>query len=423
MFQQMIMSLPMTLLCKFTICSSLNKSIQSGIHSSSFVRAMTTSTIRSSTTKSCNRQQQHRRRLWIDTDVGFDDLVAIQSLQAHGSSIDLITTVCGMNSASQGACGLKRLMPDLMAVVAASRDRIDDVMGEAQRKQHDWIPDFRNRFQDFVNQHQHQRLDDVKEYDSNCHVESTRKLLLDSEDSSVDLICLGPLSNLADFLNEYPSLLSSKLSSVWILGGSHPDRGIEEFNFGQDPIAAQKALSSPYLRGKIYIVPGEQTSYKCVPSSYTQSIVQVAAENVRQTTCTNGMILSSTIVADPNFAIFFDPICCFLYHQTTRHRTTPPDALVLDAPAGQGAAGFEWHRISVCPFSGKTLTGEHGHWIVSSVDFDQDDNSRRDHNDATTATGTAAVTTSYKEWILSAIKKSSSHHTALLEAQTATNTK
>jgi hypothetical protein len=214
------------------------------------------------------------------------------------------------------------------------------------------------------------------------------------------------------FLNEYPSLLSSKLSSVWILGGNHPDRGIEKFNFGQDPLAAQKVLSSPYLQGKISLVPGEQTSCKCVPSSYTQSIVQVAAENVKQ----NGMILSSTIVADPHYAIFFDPICCFLYHQTRTLRTTPPGALLLDA-AGQVAADFEWHQISVCPYSGKTLAGEHGHWIVSSVDFDQGD-SCRDHNNASTATGTAVVTTSYKEWILSAIEKSSSHHTALL-AQTA----
>ena len=76
---------------------------------------------------------QNRRRLVVDTDAGFDDVVAIQSLLAHGLSIDLVTTVCGSNTSVDTWQGLQRLFPHLEIVPSSNRPRPTQA----------WLTDFR----------------------------------------------------------------------------------------------------------------------------------------------------------------------------------------------------------------------------------------------------------------------------------------
>jgi inosine-uridine nucleoside N-ribohydrolase len=171
----------------------------------------------------------------------------------------------------------------------------------------------------------------------------------------VDIIALGPLTNIANLLIADEALVRSKINQLWLLGGNHPETGHEmiknggqEFNFGQDPIAAAKVLESPSLSGKIWVVPGSETHYNEVPSSYVDSILSVVKDR--------DDLLSRAIRADPRYAVFFDPICCFLYHNPT-------------------AATFTAKKIHVCSSTGILSHGDEEstteHHMASEIEFER----------------------------------------------------
>jgi inosine-uridine nucleoside N-ribohydrolase len=304
------------------------------------------------------RSKPKRRRLIVDTDVGFDDLVAIQSID---TDIDLVTTTGGMSESHVGARAIRRLCPIIPKVVAS-----DPVRHRPQH--HSWIPDFRQRFGAFVELHGQAstQTDHAHADDSICATEATLQLLSQSDDESVDIIALGPLTNIANLLIADEALVRSKINKLWLLGGNHPETGHEmikngkqEFNFSQDPIAAAKVLESPSLSGKIWAVPGSETHYNQVPSSYVDSILSVVKDR--------DDLLSLAIRADPHYAVFFDPICCFLYHNPT-------------------AATFAAKKVRVCSSTGILLhAGDEDsteHYMASEIDFER-----------------------YKEWLISRISR------------------
>jgi inosine-uridine nucleoside N-ribohydrolase len=294
-----------------------------------------------------------------------------------------VTTVHGMSESLSGARAIRRLCPQIPKVVAAS-DPVRHT-GTASRsipQLHSWIPDFRQRFGAFVESHgqdqaststtqttdQHQH--DADADDSICAAtEALLQLLSESDDESVDIIALGPLTNIANLLSiadegQALGLVRSKINKLWLLGGNHPERGREmkkngtkEFNFGQDPIAAALVLESPSLSGKIWAVPGSETHYNQVPSTYVDSVLSVVKDR--------DDLLSRIIRADPHYAVFFDPICCFLYHNPT-------------------AATFAAKKVRVCSSTG-ILThagGDDGdeestcstvceHHMASEIDFER----------------------------------------------------
>lgn len=311
------------------------------------VRGMAFSTSASNNAKniSSSGAALRRRRILVDTDAGFDDVVAIQSLLAHDHSIDLVATVCGSNTASATHDGLRRLFPHLTTVASVDRRRPSQA----------WLPGFRQRFADFVEQHgvvkQPSKIDILasnnKDKDLSNKVES---LLTSSPDDSIDLICLGPLSNVADWCDKFPTLLSTKVSSVWILGGSHPDTPREEFNFGQDSAAAAAVMESQALRDKIYLVPGDATSSHLVSNDYIQTIVQSTSPD----DCSDNNLLANVVREEQHYSIFYDPVCAFLYLYP-------------------GAAQYVTLPLHVCPKTGHVSMGtttEHASYrLVSKVDF------------------------------------------------------
>jgi inosine-uridine nucleoside N-ribohydrolase len=284
------------------------------------------------------------RRVIVDTDVGFDDLVAIQSIE---TDIDLVTTTCGMSESHAGARAIRRLCPNATKVVAS-----DPVRDRPQH--HSWIPDFRQRFGAFVELHGQASTQTDHADDSICATEATLQLLSQSDDESVDIIALGPLTNIANLLILDEALVRSKINKLWLLGGNHPERGHEmiknggtEFNFGQDPIAAAKVLESPSLSGKIWVVPGSETHYNQVPSSYVDSILSVVKDR--------DDLLSRTIRADPHYAVFFDPIAVFVYHNPT-------------------AATFAAKKVHVCSSTGILSHGDDEsteHHMASEIEFER----------------------------------------------------
>jgi inosine-uridine nucleoside N-ribohydrolase len=79
-----------------------------------------------------------------------------------------------------------------------------------------------------------------------------RAALLAAGSKSVTLCCAGPLSNISALLSsgaDYYStqtgsaLVSDRVSNIVIMGGDYPNSGTPEFNFQQDPIAANAVFS------------------------------------------------------------------------------------------------------------------------------------------------------------------------------------
>lgn len=285
--------------------------------------------------------RRNRRRIILDTDAGFDDVVAIQSLVAHGYNIDLVTTVCGANTASATAWGLQRLFPQLAVVPGPDRPL---------RPTQEWLPTFRRRFADFVDQNGiHQTSDEEK--NQTCEpakdsIARVSELLEASADASVDLLCLGPLSNVADWYKEFPQLLYTKVRQIWILGGRHPQYADQdEFNFGQDPKAAAAVIGSSPLAHLIRLVPGEVTSHLQVSEEYQQSIVQ----SIHSSSQFN--LIAQAARIEPRYSLYYDPVCCFVY-------------------CAPEAASLTHVSLHVCPQTGQTRHAkEREIAVVDSIDW------------------------------------------------------
>jgi len=264
-----------------------------------------------------------------------------------------ITTTCGMSVSTVGAQALRRLLPDLKIVAAQP-------VPEDERIIPTWIPDFRSRFADFVDRHG-AKSDVITE--EQCVVESTLDLLRNSEPDSVDILALGPLTNVCRWLEADGALVQSRVNSIWILGGNHPesDESVSssfeggaaatsiEFNFGQDPKAAAAVLQSQHVSGKLRIVPGSETHHSRVDDAYMDLIVAAA---LRAKNNDDDDLLSQTIRADPQYAAFFDPICCFLYDQPQ-------------------AATFEIKDVDVCRTTGRVRRGKQPHQMASRIDLER----------------------------------------------------
>lgn len=287
---------------------------------------------------------RRRRRRIVDTDAGFDDVVAIQSLLAHNYSVDLVTTVCGSNTATETFRGLRRLFPQLDIVRPQDTNRPRPAQG--------WLTDFRRRFANFVNRHG-VSLSGDDENDKSVDdplpspLSRVQAFLESSADASVDLICLGPLSNVADWCRAFPTLLQAKVDSVWILGGAHPNVArTDEFNFGQDAAAAHAVLQSA-LRHKITLVPGDATAHDLAPPSFVPAIMDAVQQQHfnDNTTTTNSNLLAHVVREEQQYSIFYDPVCAFLY-------------------LNPHAAQFSHVRLVVCPQTGVTQ-------LLSSADHDE----------------------------------------------------
>jgi hypothetical protein len=105
----------------------------------------------------------------------------------------------------------------------------------------------------------------------------------------MDLVCLGPLTNLAHWLDEIPGFAATqRLNSVWILGGNIPiprngdedtvDAVEAEFNFGRDPGAVRTVFTHAGWHGAtIHVLPQEVCDRRAFEVSFIQTPTPFAA--------------------------------------------------------------------------------------------------------------------------------------------------
>lgn len=178
-------------------------------------------------------------RAIIDTDPGIDDAIAILFALRHpGLNVAALTTVAGnigLDVTTRNAGRIARLAG---AAVGVHRGAAAPLQGKAR-------PETGIHGDDGLGG---VRLPEALNAPSDVPaVEAMRAILADAPDATVDLFCLGPLTNLAHLLQDSPGA-ARRIRRVIAMGGAVDEPGNvgprAEFNIAHDPHAAALVLAA-----------------------------------------------------------------------------------------------------------------------------------------------------------------------------------
>ena len=298
----------------------------------------------------------------IDTDCGFDDFIAMKAIdESKSANIQLITSVAGIQDRpSRATTFLQQTFQQ--AYVATGSDApssnkptpewlieyrigLNDFMskesgptknGKGRKKYVEFDQDdvLAKYWNEFMGNNECEPINngtDLQEDEESDQDDVLAKYLNTSKDESIDLMCIGPLTNIARWVTSKSigPLIQRKVKSVWIMGGNIPQQDVKddsmgggeeeksmspEFNFEADPSAAEKVLSSPLVASKIIIVPA-QTCIDILPNNKTwASILDLSKSR-------NGVI-SNILKYDNSYGhIKYDPLTAFAYAHPEKIQT------------------------------------------------------------------------------------------------------
>lgn len=246
--------------------------------------------------------------LIIDTDAGLDDFLAIQCL-LHRQP--LITTVGGALSASRGATTLRQLFPSVQTIAIGKNSPV------SKNPLPNWLDHYRSITVQSLLQSRGISKSNASD-NPTCPPPQSSEALTHVMDllmcsSSVDILCLGPLTNLSHWLTHCDI---SKIGNIWIMGGNHPrslpnrqqQQQEPEFNFGWDPVAAQKVFNTNHVTEKIHLVTSSV--------SHRERLVETVGDDhfqelLERTKCEGDFFRSLLEVDDSGYFVSYDPVCAF----------------------------------------------------------------------------------------------------------------
>ncbi len=205
----------------------------------------------------------------IDTDPGIDDALAIIYALSHEDlSVHSITTVAGNVDVDRSSQNSQIILHQLGLTLPVSVGQSQPVCYELQTARHfhgqDGLGNTTSEF-DFTA---------GAEYGLSSAAESILGLVHDSSDSGVRLICLGPLTNVAQAILANPKLMK-RIDQIVLMGGAFECYGdvtpTAEFNIYVDPHAAEIVFSS-----------GIPTTI--LPLDVTQQQVEISANQLEKVT-------------------------------------------------------------------------------------------------------------------------------------------
>lgn len=310
-----------------------------------------------------------RRILWIDTDVGLDDLVAISSLNGRQDvQISQITIVGGIQSNTMESASFLQteFFPTIVIPGFVPAAMPNDESASS------WLQNTRQQLKSLYSENI-SSIQSTLETDNGQN--QLASFLASQEDHSVDLICLGPLTNIAYCLdnNNLHDLMKGKLRQVWIMGGNNPSLSSEpEFNFAMDPHASASVLKA--LQDRIYIVPFQtcqvQTNEDATIQATWDRIVYLATTLESSSANKRSSILQRILQTNSDFsAVKYDAICAFAYCRSDVV-TTEQIQVRVDSSSGLLELALEEdlkeHRL----VTGFPLTGESGffHWLQEAIE-------------------------------------------------------
>ncbi len=245
--------------------------------------------------------------LIIDTDVGFDDLLAVSALKStKTANIPFISTVGGIqDDPSRAAYFLKHLFPETRQIeIGESSKIVRDSPPE------EWLKNCRQALALMMKSSVTQQL--LKE-EQNCTNGTQSKFVkfFNSHKGNVDLMCLGPLTNVSSWLDSKDAikLLENRVHNIWIMGGNIPtnkNKTKPEFNFANDPKSVFKMFRNKIIRDKIILVPFQTCSRKTASEAEWDALIKRGKEG-------NGVISKILQANDSWGSLKYDPLCAFTY--------------------------------------------------------------------------------------------------------------
>eukprot|EP00565_Helicotheca_tamesis_P008724 CAMPEP_0185733978 /NCGR_PEP_ID=MMETSP1171-20130828/21045_1 /TAXON_ID=374046 /ORGANISM="Helicotheca tamensis, Strain CCMP826" /LENGTH=333 /DNA_ID=CAMNT_0028403847 /DNA_START=97 /DNA_END=1096 /DNA_ORIENTATION=- len=259
----------------------------------------------------------------VDTDAAFDDFIAMYSLKesatATTGNIQFVSTVAGIqNQPSRSIAFLQKHFPQTIVTTGAD--------GPSNQSVAEWLIAYRENLNSFMDKEGGPAIVSKKLKGTKKGDDDTETILNDflkkQKNNSTDILCIGPLTNLAKWVSSTTTgpLLQQKVKDIWIMGGNIPQTTLPpkdstlcketkvepEYNFAQDPMAANIALSSPLIAEKIYILPAET----CIDVPITNEKWAKILSLIKSRT---GLI-SKILRADADYGHFkYDPLCAFSY--------------------------------------------------------------------------------------------------------------
>lgn len=188
------------------------------------------------------------KKVMIDCDPGIDDVLALL-LALRSPELDVlgITVVCGNVPTTQGAENALKILSLL------NRLDVPVYLGETKPLVRDYVDATDTHGADGLGESFLPNVTDVRPKEG--AIQFLAQTL--SEQKDVSIIALGPLTNIARLIQDYPACLDG-LSELVTMGGSYKSHGncspVAEYNYWCDPDAAKVVYeafeSHPALRQK-----------------------------------------------------------------------------------------------------------------------------------------------------------------------------
>jgi len=272
-----------------------------------------------------------KKTVIIDTDSGFDDILAISALinNSEMSVPSFISTVGGIHECPYRASKFLDMIYPTATVVAGLSTQ--DVSNEVPS----WLLEYRRKLDTLVSSSNGDDINkDATTFELHTSLQQTlRQTLRQYPDQSVDLLCLGPLTNIASWVNdkETLSLLDNKLKSICVMGGNTPDSNNDkaEFNFAHDPLAAQRVMTNPILSNRINLVTAQACSKNMIDDK--------AWDNIIEKSKSSKGILSKVFEVESSKDTFkYDPVSAFVLANLSNNDLVSVKAtdLVIDQETG-----------------------------------------------------------------------------------------
>ena len=285
--------------------------------------------------------------VFIDTDAGFDDLLAISSLISHrpdtnsAITVPFISTVGGMQECPHRASRfLDKIYNPLSTTVVVSGLVVQDVLKDEVPRI--WLLEYRRKLDEIMLPLEIPStisIDNTNKEDVTVELHtSLQQTLQQCPDQSVDLLCLGPLTNVASWINDEGTLhlLDCKLKSIYIMGGNTPSHNNEskedvaEFNFAQDPKAVHTVLTNPILRKRINLVTAQACTKNVVDTKEWNSIVEKSQVDDQQ-----GIISRMFKVEPCRDTYKYDPVSAFALSANSSNNSNLVSMKAIDVTIDQ----------------------------------------------------------------------------------------
>lgn len=254
-----------------------------------------------------------KMNLWIDTDMGNDDIMALAMLvQDPSINIKAISLVNGVSRVKKGLPNLKGILKFLNLSPFLFED--------TSIKEYPYKLEFPK--QDINRAEELTLLGKLPIKPLKTKPDDLKNLFPTLPDQSV-LLALGPLTNIASLIQSDPKLFKKKVAQIVLMGGgiekgNVPPLRVAEYNIALDPSAAKAVFDFDI---PITMVGIDATAQVPCTDEYKQKVKQL------NPTSQSGNLLKEMIINNEgDFDQFYDPLAAAILMNSE---------LIIDSLSGQ----------------------------------------------------------------------------------------